>query len=252
MSNYYRSLIQSLTVSGLINDLVAYYSFDASNANDIHGGHNGTTAGSPTYSSGKNGNCIDFGGDNVARYFRVNDNNDFSFTNGGGVDLPFTVSMWVNFSAISPGGHWFVNKRTAILGGDEWQMMYYLGKIIFTKMDGYTGNVYQGVGFDFAPTLGIWYHICCTDNGSKTLAGMKIYLNGVSQTLVSFSKGTYFGMINGSSQTAFGAMNWNLGDPGFKHKGKMDEVAIWKNRELNTLEVNELYNSGTGKFYNTF
>ena len=32
---------------------------------------------------------------------------------------------------------------------------------------------------------------------------------------------------------------------------KIDEVNIW-NRELTALEVTDLYNSGTGKFYPTF
>jgi len=58
-------------------------------------------------------------------------------------------------------------------------------------------------------------------------------------------------MPNGTSDVGLGVPIWAI-NTDLKHRGKLDEIAIWKNRELTSTEVTELYNSGAGKFYNTF
>jgi len=252
----YYSLINSMSRgnqgTNFLTDLVAYYSFDSSNATDIHTGtHNGTVVGSPTFPSGINSNCIDFGNNGNLYYVDVADSADFSFTNGTN-DLSFSISMWVNFSAISGFGNWLINKRNATSGGDEWQFVYYSGLLRFVKFDKTSNTIIQEASFSFTPTTNVWYHMIYSEDGSQTFAGMKIYLNGVSQTLTnSSSGGTYTGMNNGSSIVRMGMSAWAAADA-LKHRGKLDEIAIWKNRELTSTEVTELYNAGAGKFYNTF
>jgi len=236
-----------------LTDLVAYYSFDGSNATDIHTGtHNGTLVGSPTFPSGKNSNCIDFANNNNANYINIADSADFSFTNGTN-DVPATISMWVNFENIGDFGSWLINKRNATIGGDEWQMMYYENRLQFTKFQYNNNGIYQATQSSPSPfVFNTWYHVLVTLDGTSSVGSTKIYINGnLNVALDENSGGTYTGMNNGTSIIRIGLNSWSV-NLGFKHKGKIDEIAIWKNRELNSTEVTQLYNAGAGKFYNTF
>jgi len=243
----------NLPSTSFLTGLVAYYSFDASNATDIHTGtHNGTVFGSPTFPSGKNSNCIDFANNTSLNYFTIADSNDFSFTNGT-TDVPFSMSMWVNFSAFSATGNWFLNKRSATTGGDEWQLMYLSGAIYFSKLqynnNAISQNIITNTGLF---STGTWYHVVYTDDGSGSVGSGKIYIDGALNVASnSNSGGTYTRMNNGNFSVFAGINGWSPSDS-LKHKGKIDEIAIWKNKELTSIEVTQLYNAGAGKFYNTF
>lgn len=241
-----------LPSTDFLTGLVAYYSFDGSNATDIHTGtHNGTIIGSPTFPTGINSNCIDFGNNDAANYFTIADSNDFSFTNGGGVDVPFTMSFWVNMTAFSVTGSWFINKIPQVNTQNEYQLILLGSNLNIYKFDRNNSSINQSISHSFSPSLSTWYHIVYTDNGSKTVAGMKFYINGSLVTSTNISSGTYTGMPNGNTDVFVGTNAWGA-NQALKVKGKMDEIAIWKNRELTSTEVTELYNAGAGKFYNTF
>ena len=226
-----------------LTSLVGYYPFN-SNANDFSGNnYNGSSVGSPTFETGKVGNAINFGNDTVLRYINIPDNNDFSFTNGT-TDVPFTISLWVNFSSFSSTGNWLVNKRNATNGGDEWQIIYYQNRLSFWKIQFDNRNIYQGVGTGLNPfVLNTWYHICYTDNGSGLISGCKLYINGVLSNSIQYINGVYTRMNNGTAQIRIGQAGWDLSHI-VKHKGLVDELAIWKNRELTPTEVLELYTKG--------
>lgn len=240
------TLIWEKNINFLTN-LVAYYPFEG-NANDNINGYNGSLVGTPTFTSGKNNLGINFGNDNITRYVQIPDNNDFSFTNGT-TDVPFSISLWVNFSSFSSTGNWFVNKRNATNGGDEWQIIYYQNRLFFHKIQFDNRNIYQGVGTGLNPfNINTWYHICYTDNGSGLISGCKLYINGVLSNSIQVTAGVYTRMNNGTQPIRIGQAGWDL-SPNVKHKGLVDELAIWKNRELTPTEVLELYNSSLGKFY---
>lgn len=250
--NLINSMKKGVLGTNFLTNLVAYYSFDGSNATDIHTGtNNGTVIGSPTFPSGKNSNCIDFGNDNNFNYVNIADSTDFSFTNGT-TDLPFSMSMWVNFQGFGSVGSWLINKRGATSGSDEWQFVYAGGRFIFNKFQFNNNGIAQEINSNTGFSTNTWYHVIYTDDGSGSIGSGRIYING-SLNVSSNSNigGTYTRMNNGNSITRLGLNSWST-DSSFKHKGKLDEIAIWKNRQLTALEVTELYNSGAGKFYNTF
>jgi hypothetical protein len=231
--------------SALLANLVAYYAFE-SNANDSHGGKNGTLFGTPTFTTGINGNAINFGNNTNLNSLTVADNDDFSFTNGTN-DLPFSFSCWVNFTAFSTTANFIVNKRGGSSGSDEWQFTYSpaterLSFVKFSLIN--TSN--QQVRSDFKPNLNQWYHIVITDSGTGNVADMRMYIDNVLQTTKLNT--TYVRMPNATSLVRMGLANFNLIEA-LKHRGLLDELAIWKNRELNATEVAELYNAGAGKFY---
>lgn len=227
-----------------LEGLVAYYPLN-SNANDSINGYNGTQVGTPTFVSGKVDNAINFGNDTIVRYVNIADNNDFSFTNGT-TDVPFTISTWVNFSSFSSTGNWLINKRNTTSGGDEWQLIITpTGEIRFYKFQFNLNTSYQIVATPASTiALNTWYHITVTDAGTANINDCKIYVNGVLNTVTRTTIGTYTRMNNGSSLVRLGMSSWNAVDANLKHRGLLDEIAIWKNRELTATEVLELYNKG--------
>jgi len=230
--------------TNFLDGLVAYYPLN-SNANDFSGkGHNGTQAGTPTYTSGKVGNAINFGNDATVRYFEVADNNDFSFTNGT-TDVPFTIAMWVNISAFSVTGNWFINKRGTTSGTDEWQFLFGGDRVRFTKLQFNNNAIYQEILSSINPfSFNTWYHICYTDSGNASVGSGKLYINGVANVDINQNVGgTYTRMNNGTNLTRIGINSWGA-SPALKHRGLIDELIIYKNRELTATEVLELYTKG--------
>jgi len=228
----------------LIENLVAYYAFE-NNANDSLGVHNGTPV-NMLYLSGKNGLCANFSNDAEIRYIDIADSDDFSFTNGTN-DLPFSFSCWVNFSSFSSTGNFIISKRTNVSGGDEWQMNYAVstGRLSFVKYS-LLNTQNQSVRTDFTPSFNQWYHIVVTDGGTGNVADFRMYVDGVLQTTK--VNNSYVRMPNGTSIVRVGHPSWTI-NANLKHRGLLDELAIWKDRELNATEVAELYNAGAGKFY---
>jgi len=227
-----------------LEGLVAYYPLN-SNANDSINGYNGTLIDSPTFVAGKVDNAINFGNDTVSRYIDIPDNDDFSFTNGT-TDVPFTISMWVNFSSFSSIANFLANKRIITSTGAEWQFNYSTAnnRLFFWKFQ-FGASISQRVESSTSPfSLNTWYHICYTDDGSGLVGSGKIYINGVDDTTANSNiGGTYTRMNNGTSLTRIGLSAWG-NHPDLKHRGLVDETAIWKNRELTASEVLELYNKG--------
>lgn len=88
-----------------------------------------------------------------------------------------------------------------------------------------------------------WNHIVCTYDGSSLNTGMKIYLNS---TLIGTQGGTLSETIVSSNQILRIGNSAPSNDTPFD--GLLDEVGIW-NTELDTDEINELYNGGTGLIY---
>lgn len=233
-------------------DLVGYFKFE-NNVIDSTGVLPSATGTGTDFVSGKVGNSIRF--DANTDRVDIPDSDNLSFTTGGGNDLPFSISMWVYFTAFTSGtpdfGNWLINKRNTISGGDEWQIALYNNQLLFNKIDRSNNIIAQGIKTSSNPfLLNNWYHIVCTDNGSKLESGMKIYINSSLQSTITASQGgVYTGMPNGNSITRLGLNAWDIVTPRLRHQGYIDELSIWKNRTINQDEVSFLYNSGTGKTY---
>lgn len=226
--------------------LVAYYSFDSNNANDLVGGNNGTLIGSPTFTSGINNDAIDFGNDSVVKYVNIADSNTLSFTSGGGDDIPFSFSFWINIYSYSSTGSFIVCKRNSS------QLEYHIhlnnsGFLNFVKFSNSATN-YQAKQFMNSLDLNTWYHVVITDSGNKIQSEMNAYIDSIIQSGTNYQSGTYTGMVNTNANVFIGIPEF-LVNGNTKTKGIIDELAIWKNRELTQSEVTELYNSGIGKFY---
>jgi len=227
-------------------NLVAYYKLDNDALEATGLSPNGTATGID-YVTGKTGNAARFNS-NTDRVDIADDNN-FSFTSGGGVDLPFSISMWVYFTAYNLSST-IINKRGATTDV-EWMLATNNDperKLFFQKFNNGGNTVSQGIE-SITPPLNSWSFIVYTDDGSKTLAGMNMYVNGVLKVKSDISTGTYTGMVNGTSITRFGLNAWDLITPSRTFSGYMEDVGVWKNRALTADEVLYLYNNGRGKTY---
>src|SRR3990167_85314 len=89
----------------------------------------------------------------------------------------------------------------------------------------------------------VWKHVFVTYDGSSNVSGIKIYINGVSQTLTT--------QFNALSATIVNTVNLRIGGRysgvstvNAPFPGRIDDVRVY-NRVLSTAEIADLYTMGT-------
>jgi len=228
---------------GLFPFLTAYWTAD-NIATDVHVNNlGGAWNATSHYTTGINGQAFDFGSGNQTRYVDVADNNLLSFTDGTN-DVPFSMRCWVWFDSKSATANFLINKRDNT-NQREWQNVFINNELSFWKFSlGSTDRVETKTSIN--PANNQWHHLFYTDNGTKF--GGKIYLNGIEITSGHTETGTYVRMINGTNLMRFGASAWLFGET-LKHRGRLDEIAIFNGYEATPQQVVDDYNLGVGKFY---
>ena len=165
---------------------------------------------------------------------------DFGFTDGAGNDSAFTFSAWVKFD--SPTAQRILDKS----GSTQASRSYLFGTDGANRFSIFLGPYNSAAGdylYVTENTLlypGVWYHLVCTYDGSKTAGGLTLYRNGSASTTTDYSAGNYAGMPSTSEALKIGKFNLN----GSVMNGLVDEVAIF-DYELTSSQVIDLYNSGT-------
>lgn len=226
---------------GLNTNLVAYYKLD-SNSNDSLGLHNGVDTGSIVYNAGKVNNAGNYG---VGFRSTITTHTDFNFTTGGGNDVPFSIACWCNPSDIGQG---FIFSKFGATGTDnEWTIGYHDQKfrIILSNP---SASAYIAVVSTSNYPISNWYNFIVTYNGSKLFSGLKIYINGSLISVTNISAGSYTGMTASTLNPTIGNRSAAF-IANEEFDGKIDELAVWKNRVLSPTDVAYLYNSGNGRTY---
>jgi len=217
----------------LWNGLLAYYTGD-NTPNDILGNYNGTLVNGTT--------CGD--GGVIKKGFKFDGVNDY--VNMGNVldfdgSTPFSFSLWSNPSNLSGVKTLFRKYDTST--GEGYVLFYYNGQLWFYLRDGNSSKLDIRTSSSYTTAI---THITLSYDGSRTPNGLKIYVNGVSQTLVTISNTLTSSTSNTGNLTLGSAGGAGLSPIG----GIIDEVGIW-NRELSASEVTDLYNSGNAKQHPT-
>jgi len=168
--------------------------------------------------------------DGINQFVEVADAADLSF--GDGVtDQPFSFSGWVYLDAFPSSANGIIFQKT-----NEYRLrMTSTGRLFFelsTNASNRLGKRY----FDLIGNLSTWLHIVCTYDGSKTNAGMKIYINDVQVDNGNQNAGSYTGMTNGSGTLTF------MGTADYID-GNANHFSVIA-KELSAAEVTELYNGG--------
>lgn len=228
---------QTLTFFPLAEGLQNYWKLDETTGNviDTVGSADGTNSEALRGIPGVINNAFNFSSVDGSAV-NISDSDYWSFGNDN-----FTISLWARiygngyFAIITHHHSGATNERA------WWMYRHNALGLIFSAVengDGSGGNVNLQV---LEPNLSntTWNHIVITRDGINGT----MYINGdaVASTL-----GFTFPINDANTPLHFGSTP-RVGEERFLN-GSLDEIGIW-NRSLNISEVQELYNTGSGKAY---
>ena len=224
------------TSSLIKKDLVAAYKLSDGTDSYINA-YNGTVGSFVVFSTTNavDGSAGQFG-DNTNSRITIADNDAFSFTDGTN-DKPFSIKANINYNqlgAINP-----IFCRYSGSNNNTSEYLFYLrsnGKLALLLFNKASGGVYIGAETSAALVVNTAYNVVCTYSGSGSWTGIKLYVNGVSQTLSALNNGSgYTSMGNTSllSQIA------NISTANNPFRGTLDELYIFKS-ELNQTQIDVL------------
>lgn len=241
-------VLQKTPSNFLSNGLVGYWSFDGSKINwatnrvtDSSGnGNTGTIINMSTTTSpsqGKMGQALSF--DGINDFVSVGSTNaDFERTD------PFSFSLWSKWSGTTDNFYSFLGRSNGLAGtyffwaGSALASLANANSIVFA-IDGSNATALD-VSTATNSVLGstnAWTHIVVTYDGTSSVSGVKIYVNGTSMVLT-----THQSDLSASIKPS---VDWRIGDDYTNDwmNGQIDEVRIY-NRVLSETEVRQLYLQG--------
>ena len=181
--------------------------------------------------------------DGTNDYVEVADSDDFSFGNGS-TNSAFSYSFWVRVERSSTNVFQHLISKGSInyheyliqhmppngygLNADSIYFALYAGSSSGAVVESPASSI----------SLNTWHHVVCTVDGTGNRSGMKIYIDGVSQTLTTSGLSSLT-MINSTDPLRFGARS-QVGTPNSYLQGKMDEIALF-NSELSAAQITNIY-----------
>lgn len=153
----------------------------------------------------------------------------------------FSFAFWVWVDSDAPDNQMILSKD----GGGA---SYYVnlrgsatpnGKELWVLLEGSTGNsILRRPAWNYP--LGQWSHVVATYDGSSTLAGVNVYINGVLDTSVGgLEQDNLDSSISNSAPFEIGERRSSPVPLG----GRLDEFGVW-GRDLTAVEASDLYNGG--------
>lgn len=216
------------TTTDFSSALFAYYKLE-SNLNDSKGSNNGTTT-SVSYAAGKVNNGMVFNGS--SSFGNIPDANDFSFTDGTN-NRAGAIGFYYKFNGIS--SQYLVNKLSNASTSLEHYVVYDGTNLRFRIFSNNSPTNYISRKILFTPTIGAWYLIVASTDGSGTSSGMQLSIN-VVESSIDESLGTFVRVANTTSPTV-------IGKQGFASaayaNGEMDCLSFF-NKKLNLGEISDM------------
>lgn len=227
----------------LSTGLVSYWALNADPFVDSFSVNDLTNVGSTvTSSTAKNGGfSADFGASNSSKYLSIDSNLGIT---GGAISF----ADWINVTT-APASN---VAMTFNLSADN-SASSYTNQAFTYRDSGGTKQMYwirtrNGIASteninNYTLTPGTWYHVVATYDGTT----LKTYVNGTKLGVETAASGTGAN-LGRSSATSIGAQEYTAGTANEYFSGLVDETAIWS-KALTQTEITDLYNSGTGSFY---
>lgn len=210
---------------------------------------NGVFTNGVTYQPTNNG-TFNFN-DNNGQYINFGDKDLFTMSAGGGIDIPFSVCVWVFMTKQNSPS--VVKSTQDIAGG--WSREYIVGHssggiYLYLLNPDSSGANYIGWQSNVALSLNTWHFLCYTYNGNKLNTGISLYSNGTLQTGgSSVNNGTYTGMGNTTSFLSIGGqVSFQNPANSFYFPGNIAQVLIYKNKVLSQKDVNQNYQATKSRF----
>ncbi|MCH4824306.1 hypothetical protein ML462_14110 [Gramella lutea] len=151
----------------------------------------------------------------------IPDNDEHSFGDGLGNDVPFEVEFDADFDGDANTNQYVVSRRDA--NGTEWQVQFDQNKINLRLFEnnGTAKSMSRGTGVG---TLTGFNHYKIIYDGSKTRAGITIEINGTPASgYTDTFDSSYSGMANTNAQTVLGR---------FENSGSQEFLGSLKNLKI--------------------
>jgi hypothetical protein len=203
----------------LSTSIFAAYNLD--NGIDSKSGYNAVVGNAITFSTGVNGNGANFS-PVVDSQMVINSNQEFGFTNGNRDDKPFSISFFIKLASIGRNS-FIVCKRDNTPTGDSWQIAVASDNILSFIIYSEQNTINLSVKRDTAFLNNTKYHVTVSYDGSKTISGMKIYINGVLVNVTNNSAGNYYGMPSTNIPISLGRLATNSNNI-YRLDGQLDEL----------------------------
>jgi uncharacterized protein (DUF1330 family) len=216
-------------------DMVSYWRWDETAGPpyaDIHGGYDASGVNYPTPASGILGGAQWFDGSDD----EVDVPSVGQYDWGG--NESFSIELWMKTSASTSGNRVIVGRDDTVNPLHWWVGAHDAGQAHFGLKD--TAGDYRGVTGTSQVNDGDWHHIVAIRNAS--FDSNIIYVDGVKENGLSYD---YTGSFNGSAPLNIGYLNLS---GHYRYEGNVDEIAIY-DRALSPSEIQNHYNSGTGREY---
>ena len=175
--------------------------------------------------------CYSLDFDGVMEYIDCTNNAAFNQD----FNTPFSVSAWIKAETLPLGLGLVMSKFNLFPKG--WQLRIVGGQIgLLLKHATSAGNQVLKAGTTVL-NVGEWYHISATYDGSNTVAGVNLYVNGILETVSASSGGSVVGTFQTSDPLQIG------GQSGFYFDGNIASARMW-NTELTSVQIAAEYNGG--------
>jgi hypothetical protein len=163
--------------------------------------------------------------DGIDEYINCGDIASFERTNSFSISLWLKTSVSINSIPIA--------RQESSGNYRGWRIVFFSNKINFALYNSTINCI--SVSGSVAVQDGLWHHIVITYNGSSLASGVKIYTDGVLNTLTTLSNTLTDTIINSVPMT----IGWRYLASTY-YTGNLDEISIW-NKELSQYDVTEIY-----------
>lgn len=220
--------------------LVAYYPHVIGNGSTLYdysgNDNNGLIVGATWKKKSDGLYSLDY--TSTSTYTAIPDSTDFSFTDGSGNDLPFTISFWVNLRNVSAGKYFITKFQSSGSKLSEWDV-YITGTNLyfFCWNSGNANAIYSYTSTTNIP-INTWTMLSFTYDGSKNNTGMNIYIDTILPTQTRATAGTYTGMTNTTTSVYIGRVSDAV--PLF-NIDVMSDLIIHKNVSLSKTELEHIF-----------
>lgn len=202
----------------------------------------GQAGGAPAFEYTAIDNSYSMEFDGVASYFDIGNDISFNYNN------PFTISTWVNPNAVS-GFKTIYSKYDNSINNGRGILVYLYSSsgsglnlvytYIFSTNAGSTSTRKRTLtNTSFIIDHDIWSLLTITYDGSGSGSGIKVYLNGVSQTVTVTQDNLQSGDITNSLNANIGAANFSSNF----FNGTIDEYGIWSS-VLSETTIQAIYDT---------
>ncbi len=237
----FHNLLSDNEVTGLYNNLAAYYKFDETSGtivNDASGRvNNGTIVGTMGYIGGKINGAYKFDGSGK-QYVTVNNSASLKFSNS------MTFNTWVKIDALKGTYQAFIQKGKTPFNTDYNFGLTNQNKLRFCFYS--SANRYWREFIDssaWVPTIGVWNMVTITVNKSSKCNMVRFFVNGVCKSSVygaldylSSDYNMYIGIGDQNNGITPSALN-----------GALDEVRLY-NIVISDYKIQDLYKGLSKRF----